>query len=201
MPELTACHACDLLIQFPASPVTAQTCSCPRCGTALSRSLPQSMERSTALTCAALILLVTANFFPIVSLELQGQHIEATILSACWQLWQDNMAVAAALLVFTTLLIPLAELFILAWLLLPLRRGYRPYGFVPLFRFLQRIQPWAMVEVFILGIVVSLIKLSHLADVLPGPGIGCFGGLAIVLLMLSTTLDYRSVWAAWEQAR
>ena len=109
-------------------------------------------------------------------------------------------AVVAVLLLATTVLIPLIELCALGWLLLPLHLGYRPAGFSRVFRALQLAHPWAMVEVFILGVLVSLVKLSHLADVLPGPAIWCFGALMLVLSVLSSIVDYRELWQTWEAA-
>lgn len=199
--RLTACHECDLLLHEAEREPDTGTILCPRCGAELYRTSRQCLDRTLALTTAALILLLTANCFPIVGLQLHGQRVDATIFSACRQLLADEMPFPAALLLLTTVLVPLAELGILAWLLLPLRRGQRPRGFVPLFKLLQLTHPWAMVEVFILGIVVSLIKLSHLADIIPGAGILCFTALSIVLVALGAMLDQRQLWDAWEKAR
>ena len=145
-------------------------------------------------------MLVIANTFPIVGLNIQGHEIETTVFGAARQLWRDDMPGVAVLLLATTVLIPLIELCALGWLLLPLHLGYRPAGFSRVFRALQLAHPWAMVEVFILGVLVSLVKLSHLADVLPGPAIWCFGALMLVLSVLSSIVDYRELWQTWEAA-
>ena len=129
------------------------------------------------------------NFFPIVGLNIQGQHVETTVFGAAHQLWHEDMPIVAMLLITTTVLVPLIELCVLIWLLLPLRAGRRPLGFVRLFRTFLLAHPWAMVEVFILGVLVALVKLSHMADVLPGPAIWCFGLLMLVLTALSATLN------------
>ena len=178
----------------------AESERCLRCGAVLYRVSRDALERSLALTCAALLLLLIGNLFPLVGLNIQGHHVETTVLGAARQLWRDDMPLISLVLLATTVLMPLIELGALVWLLLPLRSGRRPPGFVALFRALQLAHPWAMVEVFILGVLVSLVKLSHLADVLPGPAIWCFGALMLVLTALSSLFDSRALWQAWEAA-
>jgi paraquat-inducible protein A len=197
---VTACPECDLLLRELTVPVGAGTVRCPRCGAVLYRVSRDALERSLALTCAALLLLLIGNLFPLVGLNIQGHHVETTVLGAARQLWRDDMPLISLVLLATTVLMPLIELGALVWLLLPLRSGRRPPGFVALFRALQLAHPWAMVEVFILGVLVSLVKLSHLADVLPGPAIWCFGALMLVLTALSSLFDSRALWQAWEAA-
>lgn len=196
--ELTACHECDLLLRDHGGADPRGITACPRCGCVLSRPDADSLERSLALACAALLLLLIANLFPIVGLNIQGQQVETTVFGAARQLWREDMPVVSALLLGTTVLTPLIELGVLIWLLLPLRVGRRPPGFVWLFRAFRLAQPWAMVEVFILGVLVALVKLSHLADVLPGPAIWCFGLLMLVLTALSATFNPQVLWAAWD---
>lgn len=200
-PTLSACHECDLLLRETEDSGRQGSVTCPRCGAELYRLCGDKLEPMLALTCAALVLLLLANLFPIVGLNIQGHLVETTVLGAARQLWQDNMPIVAILLFLTTVLIPLIELSALAWLLFPLNLGRRPPGFVTLFRCLQLAHPWAMVEVFILGVLVSLVKLSHLADVLPGPAIWCFGVLMLVLAGLSSMLEHRALWQAWEAAK
>jgi len=187
-----------LLLRERPLPSAHGTTVCPRCACVLERADSNSLERSLALACAALVLLVIANLFPIVGLNLQGQHVETTVFGAARQLWHEDMPVVALLLIGTTVLVPLLELCVLIWLLLPLRLGRRPPGFVVLFRTFLLAHPWAMVEVFILGVLVALVKLSHLADVLPGAAIWCFGLLMLVLTAMSATFNPRVLWATWD---
>jgi paraquat-inducible protein A len=107
----------------------------------------------------------------------------------------------AVLVLLTTTILPLLELTAVIWMVLPLHFGRRPPGFAPLFRILQLAHPWAMIEVFILGVLVALVKLSHLADVLPGTAAWCFGGLMLLLTSLSAVIEPRDLWRAWEAAR
>lgn len=199
-PGIDACRECDLLLREQSVPLESGTVVCPRCGAELYRVRKNALERSLALTIAGLILLMISNLFPIVGLTIQGHQVETTVFGAAQQLWHDDMPIVAGMLLVTTVLMPLLELGAIAWLILPLCSGRRPQGFPVVFRVSQLAHPWAMVEVFILGVLVSLVKLSHLADVLPGPAIWCFGGLMLVLSMLSSIIDRRALWEAWEAA-
>lgn len=199
--SLLVCHECDLLLRDAGLTEPGTRVVCPRCDAELYRVGNNSLEHCLALSFAAMLLLFIANLHPIVGLNIQGHQIETTVLGAARQLWQEGMPVVGALLFLTTVLMPLIELSALLWILFPLWRGYRPPHFSLVIRVLRLTHPWAMVEVFILGVLVSLVKLSHLADVLPGPAIWCFGALMLVLSALSSMLDHREIWNAWEAAR
>lgn len=199
---LTVCHECDLLVRAPAGmEASGFTALCPRCGAFLHRRHRNSLENSLALVLAALVLLVAGNAFPIVGLELQGQRIETTVIRAAAGLWQEGMRAVAALVLLTTTLLPALELGILLWIVLPLRIGRRPPGFVALFRALRLAHPWAMVEVFIVGVLVALVKLANIAEVLPGAAAWCFGGLMLLLAALTVVIEPRDLWQTWEEAR
>src|SRR2546422_511269 len=98
---------------------------CARCGAVLYQRHPHGLERTAALTAAALVLFAIANSFPILTLELQGERTDATLAGAVAALWSQNMQLVAALVAFTAIVMPLAELCALAWLLVPLRFGVR----------------------------------------------------------------------------
>ena len=201
-PALTACHECDLLVHETTGQESPHySALCPRCGALLYRHSRHSLENILALACACLVLLAVANTFPIVGLNIRGQRIDTTVIGAAIKLWQHDMPVVSLLVLATTTVTPLLEMAGVIWLVLPLRFGRRPPAFARVFRALQAAHPWAMVEVFILGILVALVKLSHLADVLPGPGMGCFGALMLLLTTLSAIIEPRDLWQAWEDAR
>lgn len=198
---LAACPECDLLLQevldVPAGDFAGL---CPRCGACVYRSRRNGLDSALALVCAALVLLLAGSALPIVGLDLGGQRVETTIIGATGALWHEGMPMVAAWVLLTTVLVPLLQLIVLMWMVLPLRFGRRPPAFTVLCRALQIARPWAMVEVFILGILVALVKLAHLADVLPGAAAWCFGGLMLVLPSLNAVIGERELWSAWESA-
>ncbi len=197
---LIACRHCDLL-QREAPLPEGGVARCRRCEAELYRSHPQSVERTLAFILGAALLLVIANGFPIVGLEVQGVRSSSTLFGAVQALWDQNMRLVAALVFVTTLLFPALELGAMAYLLVPLRFGRVAPGVPRLLRFLQAAKPWGMVEVFMLGVLVSLVKLAHLARVEPGVSLWAFGGVMLLLAAAAASFDAREVWARVRVAR
>jgi paraquat-inducible protein A len=193
--ELLACPECDLLQSDSAVP-RPRKALCARCGATLYQRREQGLSRTLALTAAALVLLALANAFPILSLELQGERTDATLAGAVAALWSQNMQLVAALVLFTAIVMPLAELAALAWLLVPLRFGVRAPRFGAVFRLLQFANRWGMVEVFVLGTIVSFVKLGHLATVESGVALWSFAALMLVMAAIEANFDPRELWAS-----
>jgi paraquat-inducible protein A len=149
------------------------------------------------LTVASLIVFVIANLFPIVEIEVRGLRSETTLAGAVIALAGDGRSLLALLVLATTLLMPLLHLLILLWLLVPLQRGqgrgHRVAGFAPLVRAMQALLPWGMIDIFLLGVLVAIIKLSSMATVLPGPALWAFMVLTVLLTMV-TAFDPRRLW-------
>lgn len=197
---LAACPECDLLlVESRAHTPQGGSVVCPRCGALLHKS--GSHEKALAIACAALVLLALGILFPVIGLEVNGQRTEATVFGAAAMLWRDGMPAIAVLVLLTTTIVPLVELLAVIWLVLPLHFGRRPPAFVGVFRARQLARPWAMTEVFVLAILVAMVKLSHLADLLPGVAIWSFGGLMVLLLALREFVQPKELWPAWEASR
>jgi len=195
-----ACPHCDQLCR-PHFGDEDGTFACPSCGTRLYRRRRGHLDGVLALSAAALIVLVIANAFPVLGLDVNGQRCETTVLGAVIKLWQEGMQAVAVLVLLTAIVAPLLELAAVAGLVLPLRLGRRPWGFVRGFRLFRAVRPWAMTEVLILGLLVSMVKLAHYAHLVPGIGIWSFGGLMLLLAGLSAALEPRELWRAWEEAK
>lgn len=196
---LTACPHCDLLLR-EAGADEGFSYVCPRCGAPLHRGGRGSLEKALALAGAALVLFAVGNTYPVLGLEINGERIETTLLGAVLRLRQEGMQPVALLVLLTTVVAPLMELGAIVWLTLPLWLGRRPPAFAQVFRALQFARPWAMPEVLILGMLVSMVKLSHLADLLPGAGIWSLGAMMLLLAALAAAVDRRDLWLAWEEA-
>jgi paraquat-inducible protein A len=192
---LIACQECDLL-QREVSLPEGGVAHCPRCGAELYRSHPESLERSLALTVGAILLFAIANIFPIVGIKLEGQLIQTTLFHTAQMLYDNEMKSLAALVLLTTIIMPTLQLFALVYLLLPLKLGDVPPHFALVFRMLHAVQPWAMVEVLMLGVLVSLVKLAGLAHVVPGIALWSFGALMMMMAGIAATFDPRALWAS-----
>jgi paraquat-inducible protein A len=190
---LTACHECDLLQREPMLPPGGVAC-CRRCKAVLFRQTPGSLERSLAYTLGAAILFIIANVFPIVGLEVQGIANATSLYGAVETIWKHDMEEVAALVFVTTILIPAMEMSLMLYVLLPLKLGQMPQGLAQILRVLQSVRPWSMTQVFILGVLVALVKLQHLAHVVPGIALWSFGGLILTLTAAIASFNTHELW-------
>ena len=174
---------------------------CARCRAPLYSNRPYSVERTLAFIATAAVLLMIANAFPIMALEMQGQRHATTLIGAVRALWDQDVRSLAVLVCATTIVFPIIEVAAMLYMLAPLRGGRVAPGVPTLLRIVQRIRPWGMVEVFLLGVLVSLVKLAHVASIHPGPALWAFGALMMMLAAAAMSFDVRSVWNRVELAR
>jgi paraquat-inducible protein A len=180
VPDTVVCGGCDAVYRrTPLKPLDVARCA--RCGTELDRHPGAQQRRILPLTVASLIMFAIANAFPIVEIELQGLRSQTTLVGAVLALGREGMSPVALLVLATTILFPLLQLCILAYLLVPLSQGRRPAGFALLVRGIQSLRPWGMIEVFLLGVLVAVVKLSSMATVMPGPALWAFVALTVLL--------------------
>lgn len=190
---LTACHECDLLQREPMPPPGGVAC-CRRCNAVLFRQTPGSLERALAYSLGAAIFFIIANVFPIVGLEVQGIANATSLYGAVETMWKHDMENVAALVFVTTILIPAMEMSLMLYVLLPLKLGKMPQGLAQILRVLQSVRPWSMTQVFILGVLVALVKLQHLAHVVPGIALWSFGGLILTLTAAIASFNTHELW-------
>jgi len=194
---LIACHECDLLLREIELPPGGVAC-CHRCGAALYRNSPGSIERTLALVLAAALLFVIANVYPILGIEIQGTRNATNLFGAVHALWDQGMRPISFLVFYTTILVPAVEISMMIYLLLPIRVKCLPPGIPLIMRILQSIKPWGMVEVFMLGILVALVKLTDSSTIIPGVALWSFGGLTFMLAAVAASFNPRDVWAHIE---
>jgi len=193
-----ACHDCDLLHRIPAIS-EGMTARCCRCGALLAKPKHDSLERTLVLAITGLILLVMANSFPFLGFKLHGQVQHTLLLTGIRQFYTSGMPWLALLVLFTSVIAPLAQLLALIYILLPLKFQRRSPGMFHVFRWMQQLQPWSMMEVFMVGILVSMVKLAKTAQILPDVALFCFMALIFVLAACLASLDPHMVWEHWEK--
>ncbi|HKR42320.1 MAG TPA: paraquat-inducible protein A [Paraburkholderia sp.] len=197
--RLIVCHECDLLFRKPRS-VRGYRASCSRCGANLT-ALPGaglSLDWIYAVTLAALITFCIAQSFPVIELHANGMTSEATLFGAVHTLWTGNMRVVATVVFCASILFPLVELLALLYALVPLRLGKLPPRFDELLRVVQLVRPWGMVEVFMLGVLVTIVKMVTIAQVVPGPGLFAWGALTVMLGIVAS-FDPSRLWAVRDE--
>ena len=191
---LTLCHECDLLQRNPPLP-EGGSAHCVRCGHLLHKHRPDSINRTLALTMAGLVLFVLANSYPFLSFDMQGQVTQTTLFTGVKQLTEQGKAEVAAVVLFTSILAPGLQLLLLLIVLLPLKLGGRlSPGFPTLFRWFKTLAPWGMMDVFMIGILVSVVKLTDMATIVPGTSLFAFVLLIFVLAAAQAALDPDVVW-------
>lgn len=190
---LIACHDCDLLHRLPEQ--TTGTLLCSRCGGVLRRKKPETVERALAWTSAALILFVLSNSFPFLAMKSGGFVQETTLLTGIHELWKQELYGLASLVLLTCVLVPLAQMLGLLYILAPLQWCGRPAAYAGrVYRLVQEVAPWGMMEVFMMGILVALVKLGHMATIVPGISVFSFGALIFVMAAAFSSLDPVLLW-------
>ena len=179
-PELVACEECDAVYRRPSLSAGA-VARCARCGSTLGRGHLLAVDGQLALSSGALVVFVLANVSDIVTLNLRGVHAEVTLWESVWFTWLSGQEVVALLAGATAFAFPLAVILLRLYVLTPLAAGRRARGFVPAMRALRWMTRWSMVEVFLFGALVAIVKIGGLASVIPGVGIFSFGMLTLLL--------------------
>jgi paraquat-inducible protein A len=182
--ELTACPSCDALHR---SVILArhEVAHCVACGAVLGRYRFLDVDQLLAITLAAAVLLMIASANPLLVIGVSGAHTEATVWSAALAMMHGWMAWAGAVLALTTFLVPLLQILLLLWLLGFARVGRQAPGIRAVLRTLHAVRPWSMTEVFLLGALVAIVKLSNWVPVHPGIGIWALTSLTVLLTLLS----------------
>ncbi|WLE58107.1 paraquat-inducible protein A [Burkholderia plantarii] len=197
--DLIACHECDALLHKPQLS-RKESARCPRCDALLYRSGSTRIEPLCALTLAALITFVIAQTFPILEMDVNGIHVQTTLLGALGALWDQGMQIVAIMVFCSTLLFPLIEMAALLYVLFSLRAGHVPPGFNAVLRAIQLVRPWGMIEVFMLGILVTIVKMVSLARVVPEAALFAFGVLTLMLAVV-VMFDPRALWDVADTLR
>jgi paraquat-inducible protein A len=198
--RLVACQDCDLLHRLGQVPEGGKA-RCRRCGGVLRKSPRNGLERTLALALAAAVLFVVAQSFPFLSFEMKGRETQTTLLSGVVDLYQQGKAEIAALVMLTIALAPLGQIALLLWVLAPLRWNRVPWQLPHAFRLLRHAQSWSMMEVFMIGILVALVKLMGMASIVPGLALGAFVLLMLVLSGAVASFDPEAVWERVEARR
>ena len=197
---LIACPDCDLL-QREISLPRGRVASCSRCGIQLYHSAKAGLSHAMAFTFAALVLFVVANTLPIAGLDLGIRDSETTLPGAVLAMYERGEVAVAALIAFTTLIAPGLQIFAMAYMLVPLSLGSCPKHLALAFRIVPLARTWALVDVFMLAVVIALIKLEDLATVFPGTALAPYAALIVLVTVVGLAFDPRLIWLHAEGCR
>jgi paraquat-inducible protein A len=183
--SLIVCEQCGLAHRWqPLGHGAIARCS--RCNAVLERSHRLSIDSVLALTVAAAAAYLVAVNTPLLTLSLRGPSESATLIEAIVTAWRDGEPIVAAVAALTALIAPAAFVALRLYVLFPLSVGRKPPGFAWCVRALHQADRWNMVEVFTIGVLLSLVRLAGLADASPGPGLFAMGALTVLFASIAS---------------
>ena len=194
--SLIACETCGLVQAVP--PLRpGMVAECMRCGSFITalRST-QSLHVTAALSLAALVLYVPANIYPMMKMHLHGAYSESTVWDGIVMLMQYDQWLVAIIVFMASMVIPLFKLAGLFSLVVTSYMGWgrRLRGRTTLYKFIDAVGPWAMLDVFLLAVLVALVKLSSWAKIIPGPGLFAFTLVVVLTMLASAAFDPKLIW-------
>jgi paraquat-inducible protein A len=181
------CPQCDLLV-LPANLGPDQLSRCPRCGVELDRGSYASREAALAVATAAAQLWILMNVFPLVALTLGGQRRDTTLSGAAVALATHGMPALGLLVALTAIVAPGVEIALALYVLGRLETLARSGALGRAIRWFRTARRWSMVDVFMLGCLVSIVKLAHLAELVVGPALWACAVLLPALAFLNVTV-------------
>ncbi len=189
---LGGCTTCGLINRLDAR----GRGRCRRCGEPLHDRLPNSLQRTWALVFAAAVLYIPANVYPIMTTTYLGNSDPSNIISGVVELWHGGSAPVAVIIFIASILVPVGKLIALVWLCLAARRGSGNRAFVRtrLYRVVEFIGRWSMVDIFVVSILTALIRAGALMSITPGPAALAFAGVVIVTMLAAFAFDPRLLW-------
>jgi paraquat-inducible protein A len=198
---LIACPVCDLLHR--ETPVAAgQRARCRRCGTTLYAPRDSAMTQIVMLAATATVLMFAAIFFPFLELDAGGLESRSSVFDAVMAFAEGPtmpLSVAAAALI---VVLPLLRLATITYALTPMVFGWPPPAHAGrAMRWAEAMRPWAMAEIFIVGVAVALVKVAGLAHVTLGPAFWCFAALVLVTVLKDNIMCRFTVWKTLEERR
>lgn len=188
------CHICGLV--FQPTEELGKAARCPRCAAPVHRRLPNSVVRTWAFLIAGVILYIPANILPVMYTSFLGNGIESTIADGVIGFWNSGSYGIALVIFIASIAVPSAKFLILATLLITVRthsRWARPER-ARLYRMIEHIGYWSMLDVLVVAVVVALVKFRELATIEPRVGILFFGAVVILTMLSAMSFDPRLIW-------
>jgi paraquat-inducible protein A len=199
--NIVVCDTCGLMQQVEKLEPDTRA-ECYRCTSIITSRKINSLGRTAAFSLAALILYIPANIYPILRMNYYGAYSENTVWEGCVNLFKDGQWFVAGIVFLASILIPFFKLLGLFFLVITTKlrsaRGRQQRTWI--YKIIAVIGPWAMLDVFLLSVLVALVKLQQIATVLPGRGLLAFTGVVLLTILASASFDPKLIWEETEQA-
>ncbi len=197
---LARCHDCGLTSRFEHAPEGGST-HCPRCDSELHMRKSNSLSRTWALLIAAYLMYIPANLLPVSTILYLGNSEPDTIISGVIALFQGGDAPIAMLLFFASIAVPMLKLLTLTGLLLSVkyRSKWKLRDRTQMYRMIEAIGRWSMLDIFVISLLVALVQLQALSTIHAGPGAIAFCAVVVLTMFAAESFDPRLMWDALEE--
>ncbi|MDE1461190.1 paraquat-inducible protein A [Spartinivicinus poritis] len=193
--QLIVCHECHKVCRLNNHHSTVDI-RCPRCHSQLHSRYPNSLAKTWALTLTSLILFIPANTYPITKIAFFGNGQADTIMSGVIALAKAGMIPIAAVVFIASIAVPFLKLLGLTVLLLSVQFKWAlsPHQRTLMYRMIEWIGRWSMLDLFVIATLVALVRMGNLATIEAGVGAGAFGGVVVMTMFAAMTFDPRLIW-------
>ncbi len=192
------CPECDLILR-ESSVEHGFKIVCPRCGTTLRSVVLHSPEKVIALALAGLLFFIPAIFFPLLTLQIAGLEHSGSVWDSAVKLIRSGFLFPGIMVLLTAVVVPLANFIILLTVAIQIQFKRANRITARMFRLYHHMEEWGMLEVYMIGILVTIIKLFHMARIIYDTGFFCFIGLIVSSVGLILVLDEHRFWEEIEQ--
>jgi paraquat-inducible protein A len=189
--NLMLCHACG-----KACDISVAGHCCDRCGAPLHARKPNSLTRTWAYLIASLVFYVPANLLPVMNTKMLGSGDDSTIMSGVIEFWSHGAWDIALIIFIASIAVPATKFVALGLLLITVQRGsdWAQRERSKLYRFVELIGYWSMLDVIVVALVAALVKFQALGDIEPRPGILFFGLVVVFTMLAAMSFDPRMIW-------
>ena len=190
---LASCHTCGLVVKLPA---VDKHVHCPRCASPVHLRKSNSISTTWALLVAAMIAYLPANLYPVMSVVSFGKRQSDTIMSGVIYLFVHGDWPLALIVFVASVLVPLLKMLALLYLLLSVQRHsfLRRRQRTRLYRIVELVGRWSMVDIFVVAVLAALVKIGNIATIEPGVGAIAFSSVVILTMFAAMNFDPRLIW-------
>ena len=194
------CHECDEISRIPL-PHRPGRYQCPNCGHTIFRYWPGMIEKIYALNLAALFLFIVTNLFPFLTFEVLGNSAEATFTTAIRYLYHEEDYLLAVAVMMTTLVVPAMRILLYLVIFAPIYHGVVPRYTAGALKLLEATLPWGMLDVFLVGVLVSIVKLVKMGTIIPGTSLWAFAVMILIMAYIQSIFDPHPIWEKIDEVR
>ena len=187
------CHECDEICRI-SDPNRTGRYKCPNCGHRLFSRRPGMIEKIYAYNIAALILFAVTNYFPFLSFHVAGNTSHANFTTSILYLFREEQWMMGAAILITTIVVPITRITLYISLFGPIYHGHLPRYSVWALKLLEKLLPWGMVDVLLVGVLVSIVKLVKMGTIIPGTSLWAFMVMVFVMAAAQAIFDPHEIW-------